>query len=113
MSPLIIPACFQALDSLRILNPTSSTEGDTYENTGMQSYHIALTIVLFLVKVVLKESRQQQKSMGHYEIMWERHPTVQEVMSRAWGSKLKVGDLGAMAGDLKEVLKDLKNLEQG
>lgn len=40
--------------------------------------------------------------------MWERDPALPEVVARAWNVNLPAGDLGSVAGSLKELMKNLK-----
>lgn len=41
--------------------------------------------------------------------MWERDPTLPEVIASAWAGKRPMGDLGSVADSLKEVMKCLKD----
>ena len=52
---------------------------------------------------------QHHNRAPRYEIMWERGPTLPDVIAGAWTKRKPMGGLGSVARSLKETLKDLKD----
>lgn len=54
------------------------------------------------------EGKCKWQSSPTYEIMWERDPTLPEVIALAWSRKRPSGHLALVAISLQEMMKDLK-----
>ena len=60
-----------------------------------------------LLQLTLVEPNRGRAS-PRYEIIWERHPALSEVVARNWARSNPVGDLAAVRVALYEMLKELR-----
>ena len=60
-----------------------------------------------LIQMESQEPYSRWRSGARYEIMWERHSALPDVIANAW-SKKKASNLGEVAANLKTVMTELK-----
>ena len=61
-----------------------------------------------LIVVGEMEPELRRRSGGRYEIMWERHAALPDIITKAWARK-KANNLGEVAANLKDVMKELRS----
>lgn len=60
-----------------------------------------------LLEVDALEPDKRRSSGSRYEIMWERHAALPDIIAKAW-TKRSARNLGEVAANLKDVMKDLR-----
>lgn len=61
-----------------------------------------------LLEVEVLEPDKRRHSGGRYKIMWERHAALPDIIAKAW-TKRRAYNLGQVAANLKDVMKDLRD----
>ncbi|XP_073353971.1 uncharacterized protein [Aegilops tauschii subsp. strangulata] len=61
-----------------------------------------------LVQMEGVQEKRRRATLMRYEIMWERDPTLPDMVARSWNEHRPIGNLDSVANSLKEMMKDLK-----